>query len=86
MVLKRVIKSISKGRLAYLNQYIAHEYIIRPGKIRCGNIRVMVNRRNSIWIAGENRVMIMAIVGLNVMHKGIISNGLNRGVNDNCRL
>lgn len=76
---------MSKGKQAYLNHHITQTYINKPGKIKCGNIKVMVNRRNSIWIVGEKRIMIIAIVGLNVIYKGIISNGLNKGVNDNCK-
>lgn len=29
--------------------------------------------------------MIMATAGFDAMHKGIISNGLNKGVNVNCK-
>jgi len=58
-------------------------YINKPGKIKCGNIKVIANRRNSIWIVDEKKIMIIAIVGLNAMHKGIMSNGLNKGVNVN---
>lgn len=29
--------------------------------------------------------MTMAMAGLDEMHKGIINNGLNKGVNDNCK-
>lgn len=81
-MLKRVTKSISKGKHAYLNQYKKQTYINRPGKIKCGNTKVMVNRRNSIWIVDEKKIMIIAMVGLNVIYKGTISNGLNKGVND----
>lgn len=82
-MLKRVTKSISKGKQAYLSQYIMHTYTNKPGRIQYGNIKVMLNRRNSTWIEDEKKTMIIAIAGLNVMHKGIISNGLNKGVNDN---
>lgn len=85
LVLKRVTKSRSKGRHAYLNQYIMQTYINRPGRIKCGSSKIMVNKRNSIWTVDEKKIRVTAMAGLDAMHKGIISNGLNNGVNVNCR-
>ena len=81
-MLKRVTKSISKGKQAYLSQYIMQVYVNRPGKMKCGNIKVIVNKRNSIWTADANKSMIIVIAGLNAIHNGIISSGRNKGVND----
>lgn len=82
-MLKRVTKSISKGRHAYLNQYIRQAYKNRPGKIKCGNIKVMANKRNSICTVDEKRNITVAMVGLKATYKGIISNGLSKGANVN---
>lgn len=76
---------MSKGKQAYLKQYIMQTYISRPGKIKYGNISIIVNRRNSIWTVGMKSITVIAMAGLNVMHKGMISNSLNRGVKDNCK-